>query len=99
MPFSASQSILGVDAFSQGVLPFIFEGAVQGVIGGPGAISGIWFIHNTLSSRLQDALDLEITDQLHFLPFKQLLLLTLTGILLGTIAAFIATYRFLRQIP
>ena len=81
------------------VLPFIFEGAVQGLIGGLGAISGLWVIHRTLSTRLQEALELEIATQLQFLPFNHLLLLTLVGIGLGTVAAFIATYRFLRQIP
>ena len=81
------------------VLPFIFEGAVQGLFGGLAAISGLWLIHNTLSTRLQAALDFEIASQLQFLPFNQLLLLTAIGIGLGTISAFIATYRFLRQIP
>jgi cell division transport system permease protein len=81
------------------ILPFIFEGAVQGLFGGLAAISGLWLIHNTLSSRLQAALDFEIATQLQFLPFNQLLLLTAIGIGLGTISAFIATHRFLRQIP
>ena len=81
------------------VLPFIFEGAVQGLIGGLAATSGLWVIHNTLSTRLQEAINIEIADQLQFLPFNQLLMLNLVGMLLGTLAALIATYRFLRQIP
>lgn len=81
------------------ILPFLFEGVVQGLVGSLTAITGLWIIHQTLAIRLQEALLLEIAGELHFLNTQQLLLLSIVGIALGFLAAFIASTRFLRQAP
>lgn len=81
------------------ILPFLFEGIVQGLIGSLTAITGLWIIHQTLAIRLQEALLLEIAGELHFLNTQQLLLISIVGISLGFLAAFIASTRFLRQAP
>lgn len=81
------------------ILPFLFEGVVQGLVGALSAITGLWIIHQTLAIRLQEALLLELAGELHFLNTQQLLLLSTVGIGLGFIAAFIASTRFLRQAP
>jgi cell division transport system permease protein len=81
------------------ILPFLFEGIVQGLVGALSAITGLWIIHQTLAIRLQEALLLEIAGELRFLNTQQLLLLALVGIGLGFLAAFIASTRFLRQAP
>ena len=81
------------------ILPFLFEGVVQGLVGALSAVTGLWIIHQTLALRLQEALLLELAGELHFLNTKQLLLLGSVGVGLGFIAAFIASSRFLRQAP
>ncbi|MBM76177.1 MAG: hypothetical protein CMK59_12310 [Proteobacteria bacterium] len=83
----------GADLFI--MLPFLFEGAMQGLIGGLASICGLWVIHTILTTRIQDALALQIAGELQFLPFLYLLLLVCIGMLLGLTAAFIATKRFL----
>ena len=79
------------------VWPFIFEGAIQGVTGGLAAIAGLWVIHQTIATRLQEALGIKTTNELAFLEGKYLLVLIAVGVLLGIVSAFIATQRFLRQ--
>ena len=79
------------------IWPFIFEGAIQGIAGSLGAIAGLWLIHQTIATRLQEALGLQSTGNLEFLEGKYLLILTAIGVVLGIISAFIATQRFLRQ--
>ncbi len=81
------------------ILPFLFEGIVQGLIGSLTAIAGLWIIHQTLAIRLQEAFLLDIVGKLHFLNTQQLLLLASIGVGLGFIAAFIASTRFLRKSP
>ncbi len=81
------------------LLPFLFEGFIQGLIGALGAISGLWLIHSLLSSQLQKNVDFNLTSELYFLPSSKLLMLIGVGITLGVVADFIASYRFLRKIP
>lgn len=78
------------------VIPFLLEGIIQGLIGSLGAISGLGLIHKTLLYQLRQSSDINIS--LNFVPTSQLLLLILIGLSLGFIAAFIATYRFLRKL-
>lgn len=81
------------------LLPFLFEGFIQGLIGALGSISGLWLIHSLLSAQLQKNLDINLAAELHFLPSSKLLILIGVGIILGVVADFIAAYRFLRKIP
>ena len=81
------------------LLPFLFEGIIQGIIGSLAAITGLWIIHQSLAVRLQKALVLEIAGKLHFLNTNQLLLLMMAGVVLGLAAAYIASRRFIGQAP
>ena len=80
------------------MLPFLIEGAVQGVVGALGALSGLWIIHQTLLNQLQQSQTLRMVARLEFIPVGQQLLLIFIGLTLGLLAAFIATYRFLRKV-
>ena len=81
------------------LLPFLFEGIVQGFAGSLAAITGLWIIHQSLAVRLQKALVLEIAGKLHFLSTQHLLGLMCIGIGLGFLAALIASRRFIGQAP
>ena len=80
------------------VIPFLLEGAIQGLVGALGAIMGLWMIHYTLSNQLQQSATFSAVTSLEFVPFSDLLGLLLLGLVLGTLAAFVATYRFLSKI-
>ena len=79
------------------LLPFLFEGAIQGIIGSFGAISCLWLIHKLISARIQSSLSLNLTGELAFLPIQYLLGLIGLGIILGMVAASFATGRFLSR--
>jgi cell division transport system permease protein len=79
------------------LLPFLFEGAVQGIIGSFGAISILWLIHKLITARIQSSLSLNLSTDLAFLPIEYLLGLVALGVILGMIAASFATGRFLSR--
>ena len=79
------------------LLPFLFEGAIQGVIGSFGAISCLWLIHKLITARIQSSLSLSLAGDLAFLPIQYLLGLIGLGIILGMVAASFATGRFLSR--
>lgn len=81
------------------LLPFLFEGFMQGLVGALGAISGLWLIHSLLANQFEKGVDPNLVTQLHFLPSSKLFLLISVGVVLGVTAAFIASYRFMRKIP
>ncbi|MDG1479661.1 MAG: permease-like cell division protein FtsX [Myxococcota bacterium] len=78
--------------------PFLFEGLVQGFIGGMLATVGLWGVHRILVLRLQEALQLEVAGELAFIPPAYVALLALSGVILGVTAAIIAVKRFLRGV-
>ena len=78
------------------IWPFLFEGAIQGLIGALSSITGL-DVHPTLTVRLQDALGLDMAGELKFLNIEHLLVLSGVGLLLGVLAALIATKRFMSQ--
>lgn len=78
--------------------PFLFEGVVQGVIGGLIATAGLWVVHRVLVLRLQEALQLQVAGELAFVPPEYVALLALSGVILGMTAATIAVHRFLRGV-
>ena len=78
--------------------PFIFEGFVQGLVGGALASLGLWGVHRVLVLRLQEALQLEVAGELTFVPIEYVALLALTGVILGMTTAMIAVKRFLRGV-
>ena len=80
------------------MLPFLIEGAIQGLLGALGALSALWVIHQALLNQLQQSETLKMVASLKFIPVSQQLLLLLIGLTLGLMAAFIATYRFLRKV-
>ena len=79
------------------LLPFLFEGAIQGIIGSFGAISCLWLIHKLITARIQSSLSLYLAGELAFLPIQYLLGLIGLGIILGMVAASFATGRFLSR--
>lgn len=79
------------------LLPFLFEGAIQGIIGSFGAISCLWLIHKLITARIQSSLSLNLAGELAFLPIHYLLGLIGLGVILGMVAASFATGRFLSR--
>lgn len=84
-------------AFS--VSPFVLEGLTQGVLGAALAILGLMGVHRLLVTRLQDALQLGIAGELHFLPITYIAAMATVGALLGSMAAGGAVFRFLARAP
>ncbi len=80
------------------ILPFLIEGAIQGLLGALGAITGLWIIHQTLVNQLQESETLKMVTNLSFISIGQQLSLILIGLTLGLVAALIATLRFLRKV-
>ncbi len=80
------------------ILPFLIEGAIQGLIGALGALTGLWIIHQTLVNQLQQTETLKMFTQLDFISPGQQVILILIGLSLGLGAALIATVRFLRKV-
>ncbi len=80
------------------ILPFLIEGAIQGLLGALGAITGLWIIHQTLMNQLQESETLKMVTNLSFISIGQQLSLILIGLTLGLVAALIATLRFLRKV-
>lgn len=81
------------------VAPFLLEGLLHGLIGALLSLIGLFAVHSLLVVRLQDALQLGIAGELTFLPGVWLLLLVLTGVVLGVGAALVAVQRFLMSAP
>jgi cell division transport system permease protein len=81
------------------MMPFLLEGAAQGLVGALGSIAGLWVIHETLAARIQSSLSLKVAGELKFIGPEYLLLLTCLGVTLGILAAFIATKSFLGKTP
>ena len=80
------------------LLPFLIEGAIQGLIGALGALTCLWAIHKTLVGQLQQSETLKMVTDLTFIPTSQQLILLMIGLTLGLVAALIATLRFLRKV-
>lgn len=81
------------------IIPFLVEGLVQGLVGSALALGSILVIHNWIILRLQQSLELAITDNpLLFLPWSMMGGLILIGCVFGLIGSYIAVNRFLRRI-
>ncbi len=81
------------------VAPFLLEGLLHGLIGALASLVGLFAVHSLLVVRLQEAFQLGIAGELSFLPGPWLLMLLLTGVVLGVGAALVAVQRFLLQAP
>lgn len=81
------------------VLPFLIEGACQGLVGGIGAMAGLVLVQRVVVIRLQNALELDVAGELQQLPVELMLLLGVAGITLGILAALFAVQRFLVRAP
>ena len=80
-------------------LPFIIEGAVQGIVGALGAGVGLLVVQRVVVIRLQDVLQLDVAGELELLPPEQLALLAIAGVCLGVVSALFAVQRFLSRAP
>ena len=81
------------------LLPFLIEGAVQGLFGALSALAVLQVVQHVVVIRLQEALQLNVAGKLQPLPSEAMALLGLAGIVLGVIAALFAVLRFLRRAP
>ncbi|MEC8423871.1 MAG: FtsX-like permease family protein, partial [Myxococcota bacterium] len=79
--------------------PFLLEGLLQGSLGALFSTVGLWAVHVLLIARLQDALALGMAGELAMLPGRWLVLLCVTGIVLGVGASIVAVTRFLLRTP
>ena len=81
------------------LLPFLIEGAVQGLFGVLSALAVLQVVQHVVIIRLQEALQLNVAGTLQPLPREDMVMLGLAGISLGMIAALFAVLRFLRRAP
>lgn len=81
------------------LVPFLFEGFLQGLAGGCTALFLLYWLHQLVTLRLETVLDLRLLSDLAFLSPIHMLTLVLIGIFLGVSSGFIATQRFLRTAP
>jgi cell division transport system permease protein len=81
------------------LVPFLFEGILQGLIGSLTAIIFLYWLHQLVTLRLEAVLELRLLSELAFLSGTHILILILIGLLLGVSAGFIAVQRFLRTAP
>ena len=81
-------------------IPFLAEGALQGLAGALLAWMGLVGLHSLLIVRLQEALMLSLAEQpLHPLPTQECLALVGLGMTLGILGSAGAVSRFLREVP
>lgn len=93
-----TQKLVGATS-SYITIPFLIEGLFQGLIGSILAFLGLYTVHQLLVARLDEALQIGITQELAFLPSSWLIILTLAGVVLGVGAALMAVTKFLAQAP
>lgn len=81
------------------LLPFVLEGAVQGLLASAAATTLLYGAHRGLLSRLEPVLALALSGRgLEFLPVWSVLLMTLGGVALGALASAATVTRFLRTL-
>jgi len=80
-------------------IPFILEGAIQGLVGSSIAVVGVLGLHTALVNQLQDALSLAVSDTMTFLPLPYIAMLLLSGVVLGVMGCSTSIYRFWSQAP
>ena len=81
------------------LVPFLFEGLLQGLVGGFLALFFLYWLHQLVTLRLETVLDLRLLSDLVFLSPIHMLTLLFIGIFLGVSSGYIATQRFLRTTP
>lgn len=81
------------------LLPFLLEGAVQGLFGALSALVVLQVVQHVVVIRLQEALQLNVAGTLQPLPTEDMVVLGLAGVCLGVVAALFAVLRFLRRAP
>lgn len=74
-------------------IPFLMEGAIQGVIGGFIALSILFVLYLSFSLKSVQVMGLPVLD-IVFLPMEYLVFILLLGLALGLIGSFIAVGRF-----
>jgi cell division transport system permease protein len=81
-------------------LPFLLEGAIQGLLGSLVALLGVYGLHRVLLVQLQQALQLAIGDEpLSFLGWQACTGLLLAGVALGVVGCMVSVHRFWRAAP
>lgn len=79
--------------------PFLVEGAIQGVVGGGGAVALLYAVHRLVVARLPEAIPLALGEGgLAFLQPAAIGLLLVTGVAIGVAAAGLAVRRFLSRL-
>ncbi len=81
-------------------LPFLLEGALQGLVGSGVALLGVYGLHRLLVFQLQDALQLAIGGEaLSFLSWPACTGLLSAGVFLGVVGCLVSVHRFWRAAP
>jgi cell division transport system permease protein len=81
------------------LIPFMFEGAIQGIVGSFISVFLLYWLHELVTLRLESVLELSLLSELVFLSRSHVVLLIVLGLFLGISAGFIAAQRFLKRAP
>ena len=81
-------------------IPFMIEGAIQGLLGATLALLGVFGLYLALLTQLESALALALGDDgLAFLPFDAILALLGAGVFLGVVGCLFSIHRFWSRAP
>ncbi|MCP4804695.1 MAG: ABC transporter permease [Proteobacteria bacterium] len=81
-------------------IPFMIEGAIQGLVGGTIALLAVFGLYIALVTQLESALTLALGDEgLAFLPIEYTFALLSAGVFLGVVGCLFSIHRFWRQAP
>ena len=81
------------------LVPFIFEGAIQGLLGSLCASAGLYLLFGVLINEVEKNLALPILSDFTFVSLNQVAILTAVGVALGVGSSLITTIRFLKKNP
>ena len=76
-------------------MPFLIEGAIQGILSGVTALIVLFFVYSLFSLKTVHIFGLPVMDVV-FLPYSYMFFLFLFSLVLGLTGSFIAVGRFFR---
>jgi cell division transport system permease protein len=82
------------------VVPFVIEGALQGLVASGIALLALWAAHAAVGPRLAQVMSAAVGGSpLTFLPESGIALVVIAGVVVGMLASWMSARRFLGRLP